>query len=281
MQEDKFIDLEKIIRKKNPRLLKALPGFVLNYIRRIIHEEDVNKFIREHGHKYDFDFAAAILNEFGVKVNLIGTENIPPTGGCIIASNHPLGGVDGIALLHSVGKVRRDIKFLVNDILLNLENLRSLWVPVNKVGKNSQEIIDKIEQTYSSDNAVLIFPAGLVSRKQPRGIKDLEWKKSFINRARKHNRPIVPVYIEGKNSGFFYNFAYWRKKLGIKANIEMFFLVDEMYKQKNKTITLIFGKPIAYEVFDKKFSDAEWAEKLKQHVYEMGKAGRSIQFTGN
>lgn len=275
---EKLIDIENVISKKNPKLLKALPSFILKYLKKKLHEDDINRFIAEHGNKLNFDFAEAILTEFGVHINVVGIENIPVKGGFIIAANHPLGGLDGIAMIHALGKVRKDIKLLVNDILLNLNNLKALFVPVNKVGRNSPEITDQIEKSYASDQALIVFPAGLVSRKQSVGIMDLEWKKSFINRARRHHKPIIPVFIQGNNSGFFYNFARLRKNIGIKANIEMFFLVDEMYKQKNKTITLIFGEPVPFETFTKENNDAFWAQKLKNHVYEMGKAGKSIPF---
>ena len=127
-----------------------------------------------------------------------------------------------------------------------------------------------INETFASDVAMLFFPAGLVSRKQKGGIiKDLEWKKTFISYSKKYKRDIIPTYIGGQNSNFFYNFARWRKKLGIKQNIEMLYLVNEFYKQKDKTIDIIFGKPIPYTTFDKRFTDVEWALKIKEYVYQL------------
>jgi len=279
-KEKKFIDLREVINKKNPRLLKVLPKFVLNFVRQIIHEEDMNSFIVKHGHKKDLEFVDAVLEEFGVKLRVVGGENIPETGGCIIAGNHPLGGIDGLALLKVIGEHRsqKDIKFIVNDILLNLENIKALFIPVNKHGKNSAEIMDRLDRAYASDEAILIFPAGLVSRKQEKGIMDLTWKKSFVAQARKHQRNIIPFFVEGKNSKRFYELAHWRKKFNIKANLEMFFLVDEMYRQKNKTITLIFGEPIDYTLLDSSHTDIIWSERIKKHVYQMGQEGKSIAF---
>lgn len=267
------IDLEKVIASKNPRLLKFLPGFLLRYIKRTIHQEDINRFLEENGHKRDFEFAEAALQELGVTVKWVGLENIPAKGGVILASNHPLGGIDGMALIHVVGKVRRDVNFLVNDILMNLKPLSGVFVPVNKHGKNSAEMVAKMDDVYASDQAVLIFPAGLVSRKQAGGvIRDLQWKKSFITRARKYRKNIIPVYVAGRNSDFFYNLARLRKRLGIKANIEMFYLPDEMYRQNGKTITIIFGKPIPWETFDNSKNDGEWADWMKEQVYALGEA---------
>ena len=270
MSEEKKIpriDLENIIGSKNPKLLKVLPGFMLSYMKKIIHQDDVNNFLRLHHHQYGLDFITAVINEFQVKVTSEGRQHIPKTGGCVIASNHPLGGLDALPLMNEISKVRSDMKFLVNDILMLLENLGPLFVPVNKHGKNAGENIQRIAEAYSSEQCTLIFPAGLVSRKQNGIIKDLDWHKSFITQAVKHQRNIIPVYIDGHNSDFFYNFALWRKRLGIKANIEMFYLVNEMYKQKNKSINIIFGEAIPYTAFTKEHSDRHWAREVKAHVY--------------
>jgi 1-acyl-sn-glycerol-3-phosphate acyltransferase len=276
----KFIDLEKIIGKKNPRLLKMLPGFVLGYLKRTIHENDLNGFVAANKNKQGLDFVNAIIYEFGANITVNGTENIPPRGGCIFASNHPLGGLDALALMSVIGKVRSDMKFIVNDVLMAIDNLSSLWAPVNKHGRNTTETTKTIDELYASEQATLIFPAGLVSRKNSEWgpIRDLEWKKSFITKAKKFHRDVIPVYIEGKNSQFFYGLARWRKRLGIKANIEMFYLVDEMYSQKNKSINIIIGKPVTWMQFHEGVHDTEWAERMKNHVYKMGKAGKPLPF---
>jgi len=172
--------------------------------------------------------------------------------------------------MHVIGRYRRDVKFLVNDILMNIGNLEPLFIPVNKLGAQGKGGIAAIERAYASQNALLVFPAGLVSRKQNDGrIADLEWKKSFINKAKKHHRDIVPVYIDGKNSKFFYNFASWRQKIGIKANIEMLYLADEMFSQKNKKAIIKIGKKIPYTYFNQSKSEKAWAEDVKQTVYRM------------
>lgn len=263
------IDIENLIRSKNPKLLNVLPGFVLSYIKKILHQNEVNDFLKLHHHEYGLDFARAVINEFDVKVNSTGLQNIPKTGGVVIASNHPLGGLDALPLMSELGKVRTDMKFLVNDLLMNLENLGPLFVPVNKHGKNALENTQRISETYASNNCTLIFPAGLVSRKQNGVIKDLEWHKSFITQSVKHQRNIIPVFIDAHNSKFFYNLALWRKRLGIKANIEMFYLVNEMYKQKNKSINIIFGEAIPYTRFTKEHSDRHWAREVKEYVYSL------------
>jgi putative hemolysin len=265
-----FLDLDRVIANKSPRLLKMLPRFVLNYLKKIIHQDDLNEIDRKHGDLYDLDFLDAILKDFGVKIIYRGLENIPANGRWIIASNHPLGGLDGMALMWVVGKVRKDILFPVNDLLMNIPNLRGLFIPINKLGSNAGNA-RSIDDAFASDKAMLFFPAGLCSRKQKGEICDLEWKKSFITRARTHKRDIIPCHINGRNSNWFYNLAKLRAVLGIKVNIEMLYLVDEMYKQGNKEIVITFGKPISYTIFDKKIPDVIWAQKLKAQAYKLDK----------
>ncbi len=275
----KFIDIDAIFKGKNPGLYSILPGFFIRYIKRVVHQDEINSFIDRHGHKQEFEFVDAIVDEFGASIAVTGTENIPKTGGCIFASNHPLGGLDAMALVHVVSQVRKDIRFVVNDILLQLKNLSGIFIGVNKHGKNSLEVYSGLDELYASGSGVLIFPAGLVSRKQQGQIIDLEWKKSFIANSRKHNIPIIPVFIEGRNSPFFYNLSNFRKRLGLKANIEMLYLADEMYRQKNKTITVIFGQPIPASFFDSEYPDKKWAQLVKEHVYTLPGGGHQLPMT--
>jgi len=269
LENKKYIDIREVIRKKNPRLLRWVPRFLLRYIERVVHEDDINRIMAKNGHLHGLAFVDALIADLGVIVELRGEENIPKTGGVIFASNHPLGGLDGIAFMHALGKYREDIKFLVNDILLNIKNLEPLFVGVNKHGTQGRKGMEQIEEAYAQDHALLVFPAGLVSRKRKGKIADLEWKKSFINKAKKYRKDVVPVYIDGKNSSFFYNFARFRESIGIKANIEMFFLADEMFAQKNKKVTICVGKPISYTYFDGSKSEKEWAEDMKHIVYNL------------
>jgi putative hemolysin len=275
-EEEKIpqIDVEEIIGSKNPTLLKLLPGFVLSYIKKILHQADVNDFLKKHHQSYGLDFVRAVIQEFELKITCSGLHNVPETGGCVIVSNHPLGGLDALPLMQEVGKVRTDLKFLVNDVLMSLENLRPVFVPVNKLGKNAGAAIQRISDTYASEAVTLIFPAGLVSRKQNGVVKDLDWHKSFITQSVKYQRNIIPVFIDAFNSDFFYNLGLWRKRLGLKVNIEMFFLVNEMYKQRNKSINITFGELIPYTTFTKDHSDRYWAKEVRRRVYDLGHKNR-------
>jgi putative hemolysin len=281
MQKKDFINIEEVIASKNPKLLKLLPRFIISYLKRIVHQDFVNNFIRENGHKNSFEFADAIIHDFGPIVTYSGLENIPEEGGAIVAANHPLGGIDAIAFIQTVGKKRQDIKFIVNDILLNLKNFEKEFTGVNKHGKNPVSTLDLIDQQYNSNQLVLIFPAGMVSRKQEKGvIKDLEWKKSFVVKAKKFNRPIIPVHITGTNSSFFYNLSKLRTFIGIKANIEMLYLMDEMYHQRGKKIHITFGKAITPDKFDNSKSDVEWAQTVKEFIYSNKTKLNEVVFEG-
>jgi putative hemolysin len=265
---EKTIDIRSIVGSKNARLARLLPGFVYAYLNRIVHVDKINKALWDHRYEYDERFATAILNQFGAKINIVNEHNIPLDGKWTLASNHPLGGLDGLALLSTIGKKRKVVS-VSNDLLMFLPNLCNMFLPVNKHGKNTEHT-DILRSTFASDVLICFFPAGLVSRRQGKVIKDLEWKITFITQSVRNKRNLIPVFIDGHNSNFFYNLAYWRKKLGIKTNIEMLYLVDEMVKQQNKEINIIFGDPISYKVFDKSKKPVEWTELFKEHVYALG-----------
>lgn len=262
------IYLKEVIRNKSASLSRMMPPFVLNYLRKIVHEDDVNSFLKRHGHKEGFPFVDAIMEEFEIKLNIIGKENIPAEGRYIMASNHPQGGLDGIAFMKVVSSVRKDFVFPVNDILLNIDNLKQFFIPINKHGSNAENI-RLFNETFASEKLLLYFPAGLVSRKKKGKIRDLEWKKTIVSKARQHKRDIIPVYIDARNSNFFYRLANFRTGLGLKANIEMLYLVNETYKQQGRTMTFVIGDPISWETFDRSKSDLDRATMIKDKVYEL------------
>lgn len=264
----KYIDLEKVIAGKSPRLLRLLPGFLLRYLKKTIHQDELNNVLNKHKDKFGQEFLQEILKDFGANIVTHGEENLLKANRFVVVANHPLGGLDGMALMYEVGKYIPEIVTPVNDFLMYLPNLKPLFIPINKHGSNASNIA-LFDKTFGSAKTVLYFPAGLCSRKTGSEIIDLEWKKTFLSRARKFNRDILPVHISGRNSAFFYNLANLRKRIGLKANIEMLFLVDEMFKQKNKDIVITFGQPISIDVFTKKHTDKQWANLLRSHVYKL------------
>ncbi len=262
------VDLERVIADKNPKLLKLMPGFLIRYLKKVIHQDDLNQFLKDNKDVKGLSFVKAALDRFEVNIKLRGVENIPKDGRFLVAANHPLGGLDGLALISAIGSVRENVLFPVNDILMNLPNLRELFIPVNKHGSNANNI-RILDNTFAGDSTILYFPAGLCSRKKNKEIVDLEWKKTFITKSRKYKRNILPVHVSGKNSTFFYRLSNFRQFLGIKANIEMLYLVDEMFKQKDKDLIITFGDMISYETFDKSKTDKEWAKYIKKYVYSL------------
>jgi len=263
------IDVEKVLRSKNPTLAKTIPPFIVNYLKKIVHQDDLNSFLEESGHLKDAQLINAGLRFFEITYTVKGTENIPAGGRNIFVSNHPLGGLDGLVFISELSKHFPVIKFPVNDILTNIENLSGIFLPVNKHGLQDRAAARSIEGSYASDDQILYFPAGLCSRKKGGIIKDLQWHKSFISKAIQHKRDVIPAFFSGRNSNFFYNLARIRKLIGIKANIEMLYLADEMFRQKGKEIILIFGKPIPWQTFDKSKTAPEWAEWVKSKSYEL------------
>ncbi|HRZ75941.1 MAG TPA: 1-acyl-sn-glycerol-3-phosphate acyltransferase, partial [Bacteroidales bacterium] len=260
--------LERVISGKSPRLLRILPGFVLRYLKRIIHQDRINATLGRLQGTQGLEFIDEVLKDFGVRIMVEGLANIPPTGRGLIVANHPLGGLDGLALMKVVGSVRKDIVFPVNDLLMHIPNLRGLFIPINKHGSNASNV-KVFDDTFASDKLVLYFPAGLCSRKQHGRILDLEWKKGIVTRARRYERDVIPVHISGRNSNFFYNLANFRTAVGLRTNVEMLYLVDEMVKQKDQEVRITFGRPIPYDIFDRSRKDADWAGRLKAHTYRL------------
>jgi len=267
--DNQRIDVEGILSSKNPSLARIIPGFIINYLKKIVHQEELNAFLKECGHLKDADLIEAGLRYFEIKFRVTGSENIPKAGRYIFVSNHPLGGLDGLVFISELSKHFREIKFPVNDILTNIKNLSGIFLPVNKHGTQARNVALQIEEAYASDCQILYFPAGLCSRKKNGVIKDLQWQKSFITKSVQHKRDIVPAFFSGRNSDFFYNLANFRKLTGLKANIEMLYLADEMFRQKGKEIDLVFGKAIPWETFDRTRSALEWAEWVKTESYAL------------
>lgn len=269
MSEEKFIDIKRLIASKSPRLAKWLPGFIINYLKRILHQDEINAFIASHKEVYDAEFCQAVIDYFNIKIEVRGIENIPKQGPVIIAMNHPLGGMDALALVSALKEHRTDLKFIVNDLLMNLTNLRGLFVGVNKHGKNDLSVRQQVMEAFESNEVICIFPAGLVSRKIEGKVRDLDWKKTFVTYAIKYDQPVVPVFIDGELSNFFYRLSNFRKKIGIKANIEMLYLADELFKQRNKTMIFTIGEAVFGHELDINRSERDIAQDFKDKVYAL------------
>ena len=267
-----LIDIERVLREKAPQKYRYIPRFVVSYLRRIAHEDELNSFLRSaHGLK-GVAYLHAILRFLDVKVQVEGKENLPPQDAapCIFACNHPLGAIDGVA----VGAVLGDhyggrVRYLVNDLLMNVEGIAPLCIPINKTGAQSRQLPRQISDGLSGPNHFIFFPAGLCSRRHRGVVCDPEWGKQFIVQSVKMHRDVVPLHFSGCNSDFFYRLANLRAALKLKLNIEMMYLADEMMKNRGKTFTLTIGKPIPWHTFDSSRRPKEWSQYVKDIVYKL------------
>jgi putative hemolysin len=268
---EKTIDVEQVFRAKNPRLYRWTPRFVVKWVARLIWQDEINRIIFTYPDDTPVTFARHILEEFRVNIQVVGRENLHDKERFIVASNHPLGGLDGVAMLDTVGAIYPDVIFPVNDMLLFIPQFRTSFIPISKQGSNISNTanLKNIQAHFSSNHPILYFPAGLCSRKQRGEIKDLEWKKSFITLAMKYKRDIIPAFFQGRNSGFFYRLSNIRKWFGVKFNIELIFLPKEMFRQQGKTFQVVFGKPIPCSFFDERHTQDEWAQLLREFVYTL------------
>ncbi|MCQ2112499.1 MAG: glycerol acyltransferase [Bacteroidaceae bacterium] len=268
------VDVEAIVKGKMGDKYKYLPRFVVNWLKKILHQDEVNAYLtgRASG-KYGQDFLDECVAYLEMNLKVEGLDRLPDNADgryFTIVSNHPLGGADGVALGSILcHKYDSKIKYLVNDVLMNLKGLAPLCVPINKTGGQSRNFPKMVETAFQSDNNVLMFPAGLCSRRQQGEIRDLPWKKTFIAKSVEYQRDVIPVHFSGQNSNKFYRIANVCKALNLKVNIAMLFLVDEMYKNVGKSFTVTFGEPIPWQTFDKSKSATEWAQWVKDKVYEL------------
>ena len=263
------IDVDQVLKARLPRHYRYIPRFAVKWLERTICQDRLNAILQKMAGKNSVDAASAALDEMDISIVATGLEQLPE-GRFMFVSNHPLGGLDGLALISLLGnRYDKRIKFLVNDLLMAVEPLRGVFLPVNKYGNQSRVNAAQIEEALQSDNQFITFPAGLCSRMQPDGtIADLTWQKAAVVHAVNYKRDIVPVYFDACNSRFFYRFAKWRKQLGIKFNIELIFLPKEMIKQCGSTLRVIIGQPIPWNSLDARKPKNE-AARLRDIVYSM------------
>lgn len=264
-----FLDVSRAFEAKNPKWYRRIPKFMFRWVERLIHQDDMNGFMAKHMEDSSIDFATHAIDFFEAELRVRHEENIPSSGRQIVVSNHPLGGLDGLALISVLGKFRQDIKFPVNDLLMQITPMQDVFIPINKHGRNNQNAVRDLNDVFASDDLILYFPAGLCSRRQKGVIADPEWKKTIVTKAREYRRDIIPAYFDGRNSNRFYNIANIRKKLKININIEMVLLPDEAFRQKGKVITVTFGPLIPYSRLDNSKSDQEWTLWLRDKVYAL------------
>ena len=264
-----ILDIEQVIRNKAGKKADRIPKFVINWFKKFMHLDFINGFLKE-GY-VGVEFCEKGLEYLGVEIEVEGLENLPKDGRkYTFASNHPLGAIDGVTLGAVIGKeYDGNIKYLMNDLLMNLKGMAPLGIPINKFGGQARALPRLLNEVYESDCQMLIFPAGLCSRTIDGKIQDIEWGKSFVKKSRDTGRDIVPIHFDGENSKRFYRIATWQKRLGLKFNFAMMLLPSEMYKSKGRKYKITIGKPIAISSLDRSKTDHEWAQEIRKHVYEL------------
>ena len=270
LRPDFRIDLDAVIDSRKGG--EKIPRFVRSVLKRFIHIDEINDFLAEG--KEGLEFCQGAMRFLDIRAEISGKENfdlIPAGSKCTIVSNHPLGGIDGIVTIAMLNeRFGTGIRLLANSFLMELKGLAPLCIPINKTGKQSRNFPAMVEAGFQSDNHILMYPAGICSRRQPDGqIRDIKWTKTFIAKSVEYQRDVVPIRFGGQNSDFFYKLANFSDKHIKKVNIAMLFLVDEMYKNVHKTFEVKIGKPIPWQTFDKSKSATEWAQYVKDIVYKI------------
>lgn len=270
------IDLAGVLKQRLGRSARWVPGFVVKWLERLVCQDRMNALLEGAWPRRGADFCHYVMENLGVELSVRGLENMPADARVVVVSNHPLGGLDGICMISWLaGYYGRTPHFVVNDLLQAVEPLHECFVPINKHGAQSRSSSRALDEAFSGDDPVVVYPAGLVSRLQPDGsIADLRWQKMFIRKAAQHRRTVVPVFFDACNSPGFYRFALWRKRLGIKFNLEMVLLPREVFRSAGKHFRLTVGQPIAWTVL-RPDDAAGQAQEIKQTVYSLAN-GNSI-----
>lgn len=268
-----IVDVERIIKAKAGRKARYVPRFAISWLKHILHQNEVNRFLTASSNKTGVEWLEECVRYLDMNLVVEGREHLPdPADGRLytFVSNHPLGGEDGVALGAILGRhYEGRVKYLVNDILTLLPGLKPLCIPINKTGAQSKQFPALVEAGFASENHIIMFPAGLCSRRIKGRIHDLPWKKTFVQKSVETHRDVVPIHFDGRNSDRFYRIANLCKALGLKFNVAMLFLVDEMYRNAHKTFHVRIGQPIPWQTFDRSRRPAEWAAWVEEQVYNL------------
>lgn len=268
-RQPQILDIRQVIISKAGKKARYIPGFLIRWFEKFIHLEFINTFLKE-GY-VGVEFCNNSIRYLGVELEIEGLENLPKDGRkYTFVSNHPLGAIDGVALGGIIGKeYDGKVKYLMNDLLMNLKGMAPLGIPINKLGSQARNLPRLVDEVYRSDNQMIVFPAGLCSRNIDGKIQDIPWNKSFVRKSRETSRDIVPIHFQGENSKRFYRIAALCKKLKIKFNFAMMLLPDEMYRSTGRKYKVTFGKPIAISTLDGSKNDYDWAQDIRERVYKL------------
>lgn len=267
------IDVDGVLRQRIPRYYRYIPQFIIKWLERTICQDRMNELMEKNKSKTNAEFCAGVLESLNISYEVMGEENLPPMENrrVVIVSNHPLGALDGMTMIDYITKrYGGNVKFVVNDLLMAIKPLNGVFLPINKHGKQSRNSSNAIDEAMAGSDPIIIFPAGLCSRRQPDGtICDLEWRKMFVNKSVEYQRDVIPMYFDAENSSFFYKFAKLRMRLGIKFNIEMIYLPREIFRSENAKFLIKVGKAISWSTLNSGKHASTQASKIKSIVYNL------------
>ncbi|MFI3280850.1 MAG: acyltransferase [Rikenellaceae bacterium] len=266
-----LLDIPAVIASKAPKAAKYIPGFIYSYLKRILHQDGLNEILSDGWNLSPQQFVQATFKRWKITYTIEGLEKLDPNGRYIFAANHPFGGMDGMMIADCLIEHFGDARVVVNDMLMHLEPLKPIWIPVNTLGAQNPEYVRLFEDGFASNLPILMFPAGICSRVVEGKIADLQWKNTFVRRAHATGRQVVPLHVEGSLHKGFYRIYRWRKALGIKANIEMLYLVDGMFRQQGKSFRMSVGEPLTSEQLKGYGSIKEQVEEVRKKTYSMQK----------
>ena len=261
------IDVGEIFRNK---FGEKTPKWLIRLGRKLLHEDFLNGFFRQ-GYT-GVEFAEKALEYMHVTLQVEGLEKVPTDRLVTVASNHPLGGHDALAIVAIFGRLYDgNIRIMVNDFLMALKQLNGIFVGVNKMGGQSRNLSAQTEGIFQSDAQVLMFPAGKCARKEHGKIQELPWRKTFLTKSIETQRDIVPMHFYGRNSWRFYFVDWIGKVTGVnkKFPLAMALLVDEMYRAQGRTYRVVIGDPIPWQSFDASKKPAQWAEWIRERVMNL------------
>lgn len=263
------INVGELLKQRAPQYARFIPSFAIRYLERLIHQDEINQVLQSAAGCTGVEFAQHALKHLQVRVQPHYLDKIDPNHRYIFAANHPLGGLDGLALIALLGeRFQGRLHFVVNDLLMAISPLQEVFLPVNKYGRQSRAQAELMAQAMAGDGAIATFPAGLCSRSNSKGyaIQDLPWRKHFVTQAIRYQRDVVPVYIDAWNSRRFYRWAHRRERWGLKFNYEMLLLPDEMFRKRNSTIEIYFAPTIPWQKLTEGTPEM-WAEKICDYCY--------------
>ncbi|PKL20820.1 MAG: hypothetical protein CVV48_10930 [Spirochaetae bacterium HGW-Spirochaetae-4] len=269
----KKIDIAQLLHTHKPGIARFVPKWLVRSLSRLLHVDELNGFLGAHYTDEPFQFIHEAGKFLELSLQVTGEERLAQyvDKRSILVANHPLGGPESMLLMELAGTYSPQAKMISRTVVMDaLVPIAPLLIPIPT--PENHALAHTFKQAFKGDDPIVLFPAGYCSRPLSNGVLfDYVWFSTFVKMAKRYGRPIVPVHIDGSNSKKFYRLSSLRRRLGIKASLESLYLIDEMFKQRGKVVAMTVGFPIDPAVLDDSETDEAWADKIRNHVYLLGK----------